>query len=148
VAFRCILALSRLATVMSTAPGTSSKHLPYARAWNIAARTVHLGATSILVGGIYCGEPLDALTGFLALSAVTGLALVAIEGYSNVHWVDQLWFLAVLTKLLLLSLLPLAAALRVPVLFVAIAIASIGSHAPHRIRHYSMLLRREMHRGD
>jgi hypothetical protein len=52
--------------------------------------------------------------------------------------------LAVLFKLGLLLLIPLAWDARVPILFTVVAVASIGSHMPGRYRHYSVYYRRNM----
>jgi hypothetical protein len=68
--------------------------------------------------------------------------LVAIEAYSHPHWADQLWFLTVLLKTLLLCLLPLTTAPRVLVVLLVLVLGSVGSHAPKSLRHYSVLLGR------
>jgi hypothetical protein len=118
------------------------RRLPYARAWSITARTIHIAATSILVGGYFFGAPHSALTSYLLASTVTGLVLIAIEAYSHPHWFDQAWFLAVLAKLVLLWFMRFAWAPRLLLLLLVIVIASVGSHAPRRIRHYSVWLGR------
>jgi hypothetical protein len=118
------------------------RRLPYARAWSIAARTVHIAATSLLVGGYAFGAAPSALTSSLVVSGATGVLLIGIEASSHPHWVDQLWFVAVLVKVLLLCLVPFAWAPRVAILLLVIVIASIGSHAPRTLRHYSVSLGR------
>jgi hypothetical protein len=118
------------------------RRLPYARVWSITARTVHIAATSLLTGGYAFGAPPSALTSSLLVSSATGLLLIVVEAYLHPHWVDQLWFLAVLAKLLPLCLVPFVSASRVPLLLLVIVIASAGSHAPRRIRHYSVSLGR------
>ena len=67
------------------------RHLPYSRWWNIAARTVHLAATGVLL----CAIPF-------------------------------MWDY------------------RVPMLLAVVGLASIGSHAPRKLRHYSVWYRRVM----
>jgi hypothetical protein len=119
---------------------TPMRRLPYARAWSIAARTIHIASTSYLLGAYAFEAASVTLTPCFLLAGASGLVLVAIEAYSHPHWADQLWFLAVLLKTLLLCVLPLTAAPRVPVVLLVLVLGSVGSHAPRSLRHYSVLL--------
>jgi len=119
---------------------TPMRRLPHARAWSIAARTIHIASTSVLLGGYTFNPTASGLAPCFLLAGASGLVLVAIEAYSHPHWADQLWFLAVLLKTLLLCLLPLTTAPRVLVVLLVLVLGSIGSHAPKSLRHYSVLL--------
>jgi hypothetical protein len=120
------------------------RRLPHGRAWNIAARTVHIGATGILLGGHVFGVAPGDLWPFLWMAIATGVALVAIEVYPSGHWLHQGCAIAVYVKLGLLGLVPFFWNYRVPILMVVVVIASVGSHAPRTIRHYSVVFRRVM----
>jgi hypothetical protein len=116
--------------------------LPGARWWNIAARSVHLAATGVLLGGHFFGAPAAQLLPFLWLAALTGAVLIGLEVYPSAHWLHQICASAVAMKLGLLCVIPFAWDYRVPILFMVVGIASAGSHAPRKIRHYSWLYRR------
>jgi hypothetical protein len=120
------------------------RRLSHARAWNVAARTVHIAAISALLGGHLFAVPADRLLPWLWVAIGSGGALMAIEMYPSFDWLAQGAGLSVLAKLLLLCVVPMAWAWRVPVLFGVLAIASVGSHMPGRYRHYSVIFRRNM----
>lgn len=133
--------MSRLTSLLFPDP---RRHLPHARWWNIAARTVHLGATGMLLGGHYAGADVAALYPFLWLAIVSGAAMIVVEAYPSAHWAHQVCAIAVYLKLGLLCLIPWCWDYRVPILLLVVAIASVGAHAPRRIRHYSVILHRVM----
>ena len=120
------------------------RRIPGARAWNIAARTVHLAATGTLVGGHVFGVPAVHLYAALWVAIGSGAALIVLEMYASVHWAHQGCALMLYMKLGLLSVIPWLWDYRVPILFTVVALASVGSHAPRTIRHYSVVLRRVM----
>lgn len=120
------------------------RHLPHARWINIAARTVHLAATGTLLGGHVFGAPADALRPFLWVAVATGAVLIALEIYPTGHWLHQGCALAVYAKLALLCAIPFVWDYRVPLLLAVVVLASAGSHAPRRLRHYSVIFRRVM----
>jgi hypothetical protein len=120
------------------------RQLPYGRWWNIAARTVHIAATGILLGGHVFDAPPNALLPALSVAIVSGAALIAIEMYPSAHWAHQVCALGVYLKLILLCAVPFAWAYRVPILLLVVAIASVGAHMPRKFRHYSVVYRRVM----
>lgn len=120
------------------------RRLPYGRAANIAARTVHLAATGILLGAHVFGVPADRLWPYLWTAIGSGAVLIAIEIYPAGHWIHQGCALAVYAKLALLCLIPFWWSWRVPLLLAVVVLASAGSHAPRRLRHYSVVFRRVM----
>ncbi len=120
------------------------RRLPHARAWNVGARTVHLAATGVLLGGHVFGVEADTLQLWLYAAIASGAAMFAVELYSSFDWLAQVGGLAVLLKLALLCAIPFAWSARVPILFVVVAVAGIGSHMPGKYRHYSFRYRRVM----
>ena len=120
------------------------RRIPHARAWNIAARTVHLAATGTLLGGHVFGVPAAQLYTALGVAIASGAVLVGLEWYASASWAHQGCALILYAKLALLCLVPWVWAWRVPILFAVVGLASFGSHAPRTIRHYSIVFRRVM----
>jgi hypothetical protein len=120
------------------------RHLPHSRWLNIGARTVHLAATGILLGGHVFGAASPVLMPLLWVAIVTGGVMIAIELYPTAHWAHQVCALVVFLKLAVLCLIPFMWDHRVPLLLVVVALAGVGSHAPRRVRHYSLWYRRVM----
>jgi hypothetical protein len=116
--------------------------LPYARAWNIACRTGHIGVTGVLFGGHVFDVSAERLLIWLYLSILTGVFLIAIEAYPSCRWFYQGRAALVFCKLFLLCLIPWLWQYRVPILVLVIVIASVGSHMPGRFRYYSFVHRR------
>lgn len=120
------------------------RHLPGSRWLNIACRTIHLGATGVLLGAHWFGVPADALYPFLWIALASGAGMIFVEVYPSAHWAHQVCALFVYAKLVLLCLMPLFWGARVPMLLAVVALAGAGAHAPRRVRHYSVLYRRVM----
>ena len=74
----------------------------------------------------------------------SGAALIVLEMFASMHWAHQGCALFVYAKLGLLCLIPWLWDYRVPILLAVVALASIGSHAPRTIRHYSVVFKRVM----
>ena len=121
-----------------------TRRIPHARAWNIAARSVHIAVTGILMGAHVFDVPADRLWPYLWTAIVTGSILIALEVYPDGHWFHEGCALALYAKLILLCLVPFFWEFRVPILLAVVVVASVGSHAPRRIRHYSVVFKRVM----
>ena len=120
------------------------RRLPHSRWWNIGARTVHLAATGILLGGHVFDADAATLMPLLWMAIATGGVMIALELYPTAHWAHQICALFVYAKLGVLCLVPFLWAQRVPLLVAVLVLASVGAHAPRRVRHYSPWLRRVM----
>ena len=110
----------------------------------MGARTAHLGATGVLLGGHYFGVEADALAPWLAAAIASGAVMLAVELYSSLDWLAELGGLAVVLKVALLCVIPFVWSARVPLLFVVVLVAGVGSHMPGKYRHYSLRYRRVM----
>lgn len=120
------------------------RRFPHARAWNVGARTVHLAATGTLLGGHFFGAPADALIPWLWVAIASGAVMFALELYTSLDWLTQLGGLAVVVKVAALCVIPFAWAARVPILYLVVVLAGVGSHMPGRYRHYSLLYGRSV----
>jgi hypothetical protein len=123
-------------------PPEEAPSLPCSRFCKIALRTAHLMAISVLVGGHAFGAPKHALLPWLYAAIVTGAGMIFFEAYPGLGFVFQGWGLMFFAKLALLCCIPFAWKARFPILLVVVAIASIASHMPGRLRRYSVLYRR------
>jgi hypothetical protein len=121
------------------------------RAWNIALRTAHIAAMGILLGGHAFNLPPEKLLLSLWLTIGTGVGLGVIEAGPRLLWFHQGRGLMTLAKLGLLCAVPFLWDhwhLRLAVLLVVVALASVGSHMPARFRYYSVILREVTHCGS
>ncbi len=118
------------------------------RALNIALRTFHIGAMSVLVGGHAFDVAPDALKPALWLTVGTGLALAAVETGGRLLWFHQLRGVMTLVKLALICSVAFVWDYRLPILLTVIVIASVGSHMSRRFRYYSVLHRRVIAYGS
>ena len=124
------------------APESCARSLPGARAWNIAARTAHIAATSVVVGGHAFGASRDQIYPVLWLAIITGAVLIVLEAFQvTFRWLVQGRGLMVIAKLVLLLVMPFAWPARLPILLIVIVLASVGSHMPARFRYYSVVER-------
>jgi len=80
----------------------------------------------------------------LWVAIVSGSVMIAVELYPTAHWAHQVCALFVYAKLGVLCLVPFLWEQRVPLLLLVLVLASVGAHAPRRVRHYSLWYRRVM----
>jgi hypothetical protein len=108
------------------------------RVLSVSARTVHLAAFAILLGGVAGHVPMERLFAAWLMTAASGLVLMAVETAASPGWLLEVRGAVVLGKLGLLLLVPVAGDLRVPLLLLVLAVASVASHMPGRLRHASL----------
>jgi hypothetical protein len=112
------------------------------RAWQIGARTVHIAAMALVVGGVAGGLPGRELAAPIALTVASGLMLLGIDLWGTCATLVEGRGIALLAKLALLGAGLLVAPVRLEAHLAAIAVASIGSHMPRTWRHWSFVPRR------
>ena len=81
--------------------------------------------------------PIGPLRLLLGLSIITGVAMYALEAFPNRRFLCEGWALLLWLKLVLLAAIPFLWNARVPILIAVLAIASIGSHMPRALRHWT-----------
>jgi hypothetical protein len=109
---------------------------PAARAIALGLRTVHLGAMSLVVGGLYFAVPPASLRSWIALTAVSGAGLLASEMSHSRHWVYQGRGLAAIAHVAALALLVVGASRAAAAL--ALVLGAVGSHLPKKVRKWSL----------
>jgi hypothetical protein len=112
------------------------------RVVKIAARTVHIVAMALVLGGVAYAAPLSALELPIGLVIASGLLLLGLDLWKSGTWLTQGGGVAVLLKLASLGLGQWFPAARFEFHLAAATIASIGAHMPKSWRHWSFLHRR------
>jgi hypothetical protein len=105
---------------------------------NITLRTLHLIGIAGLGGGFFYPAEGDLWRTFFDLTLWSGLGLMVIAVWNNGAWLVQLRGQAILLKLLLLGLMPLFPALRLPLFLAVLVISGVISHAPANVRYFSL----------
>jgi len=106
---------------------------------NIVARTIHIAAMAVLLGGHAFDVPAERLHVALWITVGSGVLLIALEAGTHLLWFHQVRGLMTLGKLGVICLVPLLWDYRFVLLMVVVVIASVGSHMPARFRYYSVL---------
>jgi hypothetical protein len=107
-----------------------------------AARTVHIVAMALVLGGVAYAAPARLLSLPLAFTVASGLLLLGLDLWKSGACLTQGSGVAVLLKLALLGLGQSFPAARFECYLAATSIASIGAHMPKSWRHWSFLHRR------
>ena len=113
------------------------RRFPGARAWQVGARTAHLLAMALVVGGVAYGASARELAAPVALTVASGLALLGIDLYKSGRILVEGAGLATLLKLALLGVGLLLPSIRLEAHLAAVAVAAVGSHMPKTWRHWS-----------
>jgi len=104
----------------------------------ISLRTLHLLAVAGVGGGILFGLEQDLWINYWWLALVSGALMMMIDIISNPVWVVQVRGLVIFLKLILLALLGQNPTLDPILLMLIIIISAIISHAPGKLRYYSV----------
>lgn len=108
----------------------------------ISLRTLHLLAVAGAGGGILFGLEKDLWINYWWLALVSGALMMVIDIVSNPVWVVQVRGLVIFLKLILLAFLGQDPELDRILLIVIIVISGIISHAPGKLRYYSVIHRK------
>ena len=113
------------------------------RRWSkITLRTLHIVSVAGIGGGILFGMEPESWQAYWWLSVVTGVLIVAIDALANRVWLIQVRGLAIYLKLVLLVCLWKYPAWDVELLMAIIVLSAVISHAPSRLRYYSIYHRK------
>ena len=104
----------------------------------IFLRTFHILAVAGVGGGIFFGLDKDLWLSYWWLALATGTLLMLIDMISNPVWLLQVRGLTVLLKLVLLGFLGRYPDWDVFLLVIIIIISAVISHAPGKLRYYSI----------
>jgi hypothetical protein len=107
-------------------------------------RTLHLLSLAGVGGGVLFGIDADLWVGYWWLALGSGGLLMLIDIVSNPVWIVQVRGIVILTKLLLLAFLGSGALLDRWILIVVIVMSAVISHAPGKLRYYSVYHRKTL----
>lgn len=109
------------------------------RRWSkISLRTLHIIAVAGVGGGILFGLDQGQWLHYWWLCVASGALLVLFDALANPVWLIQVRGLAVYIKLVLLLCLWKFPAWDVALLLVIIVLSAVISHAPSKLRYYSI----------
>jgi len=104
----------------------------------ISLRTLHLLAIAGVGGGILFALEKDLWLNYWWLALVSGVLMMLMDIVSNPVWIVQVRGLVILLKLILLALLGINPAWDSILLLVVIILSAVVSHAPGKLRYYSL----------
>jgi hypothetical protein len=104
----------------------------------ISLRTLHLLAVAGVGGGILFGLEKYQWLNYWWLALASGVLMMLIDIISNPVWVVQVRGLVIFLKLILLMFLGGSQAWDSTLLIVIIVISAVISHAPGKLRYYSI----------
>lgn len=111
---------------------------------DLALRSCHVGAASVLFGGLVLAVPFSRVAGWHMPVIVTGGCLMVAEACRSRHWIYQVRGLMAVLHLGLLGLVHYRADLLVPALTAVLLSGVIGSNLPGSLRHWSVVHRQKM----
>lgn len=110
----------------------------------ILARTLHLGAVSLYLGGVWFGLSPEILKPYFLAVLASGGILMALFFNKNANWLMQNRGVVILLKLLLVSQLSLWGDRQIYALIGILVASSLISHAPGSLRYYSLFHQRRI----
>jgi hypothetical protein len=110
------------------------------RALDVVLRTVHVGVSGILLGGVAFAVPFPRLVPWHHLVVASGGALIASEIYHHSrHWPYQGRGVMALTHVGLLGLVHLRPDWKVAILSAVLVVGMVGSHMTKNLRYWSIV---------
>jgi len=110
-----------------------------AKRWTkISLRTLHLLAVAGVGGGVLFGIEKDLWLNYWWLALASGALMMLMDMIANPVWIVQVRGLAIVLKLILLVFLGSFPAWDSTILAVIIIISAVVSHAPGKLRYYSI----------
>lgn len=114
------------------------------RVADILLRTMHIGVAGLLLSGFFFRIPFSELHIWHGLTILSGTGLLCLEIAHSRNWPHQVRGIMGMIHMGLPGIVHLWPALAVPLSGISLAFGSIGSHLPKKIRHWSLLYRREV----
>lgn len=108
----------------------------------IGLRTLHLVSVAGVGGGVLFALEKDLWLHYWWLALVSGALMMLMDITANTMWVVQVRGVAIIVKLMLLVLLGLHPGWDNLLLVTIIIISAVISHAPGKLRYYSLYHRR------
>jgi hypothetical protein len=114
-----------------------------AKRWTkISLRTLHLLAVAGVGGGILFGLEKDLWINYWWLAMASGILMMLIDIISSPVWMVQVRGVSIFVKLILLAYLGSNPDWDAPLVVLIIIISAVISHAPGKLRYYSVYHRK------
>ncbi len=108
----------------------------------ISLRTLHLLAVAGVGGGVLFGLEKDVWLNYWWLAIATGGLMMLMDMISNRVWIVQVRGVVIILKLVLLAFLGSFPAWDIYLLVFIIIVSGVVSHAPGKLRYYSVYHRK------
>lgn len=109
---------------------------------DLVFRSCHIGASSVLLGGVVLAVPYARFSSWHHLSIATGVILIVFNIVKCRHWPYQGRGVAAAMHIGLVWYVHVRPDLVAPLLAIALAVGVTGSHMPAFLRHWSFVHRR------
>lgn len=119
-----------------------NRSFPGKRWLNVIFRSIHICGVVAYSGGVFFDAPFSQLGLPYAITAISGLAIIALDVYGNGVWLIQNRGWMIILKLLALGVLHRFETYEKIGLMVVIIISSIVSHGTANFRYYSVYHRK------
>jgi len=106
---------------------------------DLVLRSCHVGAASVLFGGLVLAVPFSRVDRWHTLTIATGGALLLAEACRSRHWIYQVRGLTAILHVGLLALVHYRPDLLVPALTAVLFTGVLGSNLPGSLRHWSVV---------
>ncbi len=111
---------------------------------NVVFRSLHLCGIGVYTGGVFFSVASDAVMTAYLVTAVSGLAIMVMDLYSNGKWIFQNRGFIIVLKLIILGILPHLGEYFKWGLLGVIILSSWISHATGDVRYYSLYHRKRI----
>lgn len=119
---------------MGSGPSSSYRDFPGRRWLGVLLRAAHLAGVVGVGAGLVAGGQ-GAAHGFLVLMVASGVAMAALDAWSNALWLQELAGISLLVKFVLLGWFVADEAARPALFWLILVFSVVFAHAPASFRH-------------
>ncbi|MCK6375718.1 MAG: hypothetical protein L6Q69_16690 [Zoogloea sp.] len=119
---------------MSAGPSSTYRDFPGRRWLGVLLRAAHLAGVVGVGAGLVAGATAQA-HGFLILMVASGVAMAALDAWSNALWLKEFAGLSLLVKFVLIGIFVVDEAARPALFWLILVFSVVFAHAPASFRH-------------
>ena len=117
---------------MSTGPSSTYRDFPGRRWLGVLLRAAHLAGVVGVGAGLLAGVQAH---GFLILMVASGVAMAALDAWSNALWLKEFAGLSLVVKFVLIGVFVVDEASRPALFWLILVFSVVFAHAPASFRH-------------
>lgn len=117
---------------MSASPSSTYRDFPGRRWLGVLLRAAHLAGVVGVGAGLLAGTQAH---GFLILMVASGVAMAALDAWSNALWLKEFAGLSLLVKFVLIGIFVVDEAARPALFWLILVFSVVFAHAPASFRH-------------